>query len=116
MDELVTASLDRQRFLSLLFAIFSVLALLLACTGIYGVLAYLTGQRVPEIGVHIALGASVGDILRLVLWQSLKMILVGIGIGIVAALGAARVLQHLVAFCSTSLKECNPSTERLSRS
>jgi ABC-type antimicrobial peptide transport system permease subunit len=70
--------------------------LLLACTGIYGVLAYLTGQRVPEIGVHIALGASVGDILRLVLWQSLKMILVGIGIGIVAALGTARVLQHLV--------------------
>jgi predicted permease len=96
MDELVSASLDRQRFLSLLFGIFAVIASLLACTGIYGVLAYLTGQRVPEIGVRMALGASVGDILRLVLWQSLKMILVGVGIGMVAALEAARVLQHLV--------------------
>lgn len=96
MDELVSASLDRQRFLSLLFGIFAVLASLLACTGIYGVLAYLTGQRVPEIGVRMALGASVGDILRLVLWQSLKMILVGVGIGIATAVEAGRVLQHLV--------------------
>jgi predicted permease len=96
MEELVGASLARQRFLSLLFGIFAGLALLLACTGIYGVLAYLTGQRISEIGVRMAVGASVRDVMRLVLWQSLKMILIGVGIGIVAALAAARMLQHLV--------------------
>ncbi len=96
MEELVGASLARQRFLSVLFGIFAGLALLLACTGIYGVLAYLTGQRISEIGVRMAVGASVRDIMRLVLWQSLKMILAGVGLGIVAAVAAGRALQHLV--------------------
>ena len=79
MEELAGASLDRQRFLSVLFAIFAGLALLLACTGIYGVLAYLTGQRISEIGVRMAVGASVRDVMGLVLWQSLKMIFAGRG-------------------------------------
>jgi predicted permease len=96
MDKLVGASLARQRFLSVLFGIFAGLALLLACTGIYGVLAYLTGQRVSEIGVRMALGASMSEILRLVLWQSLKMILAGVGLGLAAAVAAGRALQHLV--------------------
>lgn len=96
MEELVGASLARQRFLSLLFGIFAALALLLACMGIYGVLAYLTGQRISEIGVRMAVGASVRDVMRLVLWQSLRMILAGVGIGAVGALAAGRVLQHLV--------------------
>jgi predicted permease len=96
MEELVGASLARQRFLALLFGIFAGLALLLACTGIYSVLAYLTGQRISEIGVRMAVGASVRDIMRLVLWQSLKMIFAGVGIGIVAGVAAGRMLQHLV--------------------
>lgn len=96
MEKLVGASLARQRFLALLFGIFAGLALLLACTGIYGVLAYLTGQRTSEIGVRMALGASVRDIMRLVLWQSLKMILAGVGIGIVAGVAAGQMLQHMV--------------------
>jgi putative ABC transport system permease protein len=96
MQELVGASLARQRFLALLFGIFAALALLLACTGIYGVLAYLTGQRTSEIGVRMAVGATVREIVRLVLWQSLKMILAGVGIGIVAGVAAGRMLQHLV--------------------
>ncbi|MGA8027211.1 MAG: ABC transporter permease [Bryobacteraceae bacterium] len=96
MEEFVGASLARQRFLSVLFGIFAGLALLLASTGIYGVLAYLTGQRTSEIGVRMAVGASVRDIIRQVLWQTLKMILAGVGLGILAAVAAGRALQHLV--------------------
>lgn len=69
---------------------------MLASIGIYGVLAHLTGQRTSEIGVRMAIGANVRDIMRLVLWQGLKMTIAGVCIGIVAALAGGRVLQHLV--------------------
>ena len=96
MGQLASGTLARHRFLLLLFGIFAGLALLLACIGIYGVLAYLTGQRVPEFGVRIALGASARDVMRLVLRQSLGMIFTGVGVGIFAALAAGRLLVHLV--------------------
>ena len=92
----VKDSLARQRFLLLLFGVFAGLALLLACIGVYGVLAYLTGQRVPEIGVRVALGASAGDVIWLVLRQSLGMILLGVLVGAAGALAAGRVLVRLV--------------------
>jgi putative ABC transport system permease protein len=79
-----------------LFGIFAGLALLLACIGVYGVLAYLTNRRVPEIGVRMALGASTGNVLWLVLRQSLLMIVAGIAVGTAAALGAASLLRRLV--------------------
>jgi predicted permease len=97
MEQIVSGTLARQRFLLLLFGIFGGLALLLACIGIYGVLAYLTNQRVPEFGVRIALGASSRDVIWLVLRQSLGMILVGVGVGIAAAFAAGRLLARLVA-------------------
>jgi len=96
MDDLARASLDRQRFLLWLFGIFAGLALLLACIGIYGVLTYLTNQRVPEIALRMALGASTGNVMRLVLGQSFGTIVVGIGAGIFGAAAAGRLLQHLV--------------------
>jgi predicted permease len=96
MEQLVRDSLARQRFLLLLFGIFAGLALLLACIGIYGVLAYLTGQRVPEIGVRVALGARAVDVIWLVLRQSLRMIFVGVIIGAAGAVVAGRVLVRLV--------------------
>ena len=70
--------------------------MLLACIGIYGVLAYLTGLRVPEIGVRMTLGANPVDVMRLVLGQSLVMIFVGVGVGVLAALAAGRILNRWV--------------------
>jgi predicted permease len=106
MEELTSASIARQRFLLFLFGIFAGLALLLASIGIYGVLAYLTGQRVPEIGMRMALGASAGNVTWLVLRQSLGMILLGVGIGAAAALAAGRLLERLVE----GVRPAQPST------
>lgn len=102
MEQLVSASLARQRFLLWLFGLFAALALLLACTGIYGVLAYLTNRRVPEIGVRIALGASGGEVMWLVLRQSLAMIAAGVLVGGAGSLAAARVLRRLVEGTTSS--------------
>jgi ABC-type antimicrobial peptide transport system permease subunit len=96
MEQLARETLALQRFLVLLFAVFAGLALVLACIGIYGVLSYLTGRRVPEIGVRMALGATVGDVIGLVLRQSLTMIAAGVMVGLGAAFGAAQLLQKLV--------------------
>jgi putative ABC transport system permease protein len=96
MEELAGASLARQRFLLFLFSVFAGIALLLASIGIYGVLAYLTGQRMPEIGVRLALGASVRNVVGLVLRQCLKMVFAGLAAGIIGAYVAGRVLQRLV--------------------
>jgi len=96
MEQLASSTLDQHRFLLLLFGVFAGLALLLACIGIYGVLAYLTGQRVPEIGVRIALGATARGVVWLVLRQSLVMIFCGVAAGIIAALAAGRVLERSV--------------------
>jgi predicted permease len=106
MQQLASASLARQRFLLMLFGIFSGLALLLACIGIYGVLAYVTSQRVPEIGLRMALGAGSRDVLRMVLSQSLRMIFVGVGVGLGIAFAAARILEKLVA----GVRSTDPST------
>ena len=97
LEELSEGTIAQQRFLLLLFAIFAGLALLLASVGIYGVVAYLTSQRVPEIGVRIALGATSRSVIWLVLRQSLGMILSGAALGTAGAWGAARVLERTVS-------------------
>jgi predicted permease len=96
MEQLARETLALQRFLALLFGVFAALALVLACIGIYGVLSYLTGTRVPEIGVRMAMGANPGDVIRLVLRQSAGMTGAGVAIGLVAAAGSERLLQKLV--------------------
>jgi predicted permease len=96
MEQLVSDSLSRQRFLLVLFGVFAGLALVLACIGIYGVLAYLTSQRVPEFGVRMALGANTRDVMRLVMRESVGMIFLGVGAGIAGAWAAGRVLVRLV--------------------
>jgi putative ABC transport system permease protein len=106
MEQLAGGALAQQRFLLLVFGVFAGLALLLACIGIYGVLAYLTGQRVPEMGMRMALGAKAGDVMWLVLRQSLSMIVAGAGVGIVVALAGMRVLERLV----TGMQPTEPGT------
>jgi putative ABC transport system permease protein len=96
MEQLVSGSVARQRFLLVLFGTFAGMALLLAAIGIYGVLAYLTGQRTPEIGVRMAVGAIARDIVWLVLRQCLRMVLPGLGLGALVALAAGRVFQRFV--------------------
>jgi predicted permease len=106
LEQLARASLARQRFLMVLFGVFAGLALLLACIGIYGVLAYLMNRRVPEFGLRLALGARPGDVSRLVLRQSLAMILSGAALGILGSLAAARLLQSGV----TGVQPAGPLT------
>jgi putative ABC transport system permease protein len=96
LDQLAAASLARQRFMMMVLGMFSVLAMVLACIGIYGVLAYLTGQRVPEIGLRMALGASARDVLGMVMRQSGVMIFIGVGVGVVGGVVAARLLESYV--------------------
>ena len=78
----------------ILFGVFAALALALACVGIYGVISYLVGQRTNEIGVRIALGAQRADVLRLILGEGTRMALLGVVIGIVAALGLTRLMSN----------------------
>jgi predicted permease len=106
MEQLASESLARHRFVMMLFSVFAGLALLLACIGVYGVLAYVTSQRVSEIGLRMALGASARDVIRLVLSQSLQMIFVGAGVGLAAAFAAVRLIERLVVGVGTT----EPST------
>jgi predicted permease len=95
-EEIVAHSIASQRFAVFLLGIFAALALLLASIGIYGVLSYLVAQRTQEIGVRMALGARRVDVLRLVLADGARMMLVGIAIGVVAALGLTRWMASML--------------------
>ncbi len=96
MEDVVGASLTRQRFLSLLLGIFAGVALLLAAIGTYGVLAYMVSERQREIGIRMALGAGNGQVVALVLKQGISIALVGIAVGVAGALALSRITQSLL--------------------
>ncbi len=96
MDEILSESLAARRFSMILLGFFAALALLMACVGIYGVISYLAGQRTHEIGIRIALGAERRDVLRMVLGEGVKMALVGVAIGLVAAFGLTRLMANML--------------------
>jgi predicted permease len=96
MDDLVANSVSQQRFNMLLLGAFAGLALLLAAVGIYSVLSYNVKRSVREIGIRLALGARLGDVLRMVVLEGMKPTLLGVGIGVVGALLLGRVLSSLV--------------------
>jgi predicted permease len=96
MRDIVSNSISTQRMTMLLLGVFAVLALTLSAVGIYGVISYLTGQRIHEIGVRMALGASRKDILRMVLGGGMRTTLIGVGFGIAAAIGLTRLIAQLI--------------------
>jgi predicted permease len=96
MDELVTNSLSQQRFNMMLLGAFAALALLLAAVGIYSVLSYSVKRSVREIGIRMALGARLGDVLRSVVLEGMKPALLGVAVGTAGALLLGRVLSSLI--------------------
>jgi predicted lysophospholipase L1 biosynthesis ABC-type transport system permease subunit len=96
MESLISESLAARRFAMILLGGFAVLAFVLASVGIYGVIAYIVGQRTQEIGIRMALGAQRNHVLRLVVWQGARLALMGVSIGIAGALALTRLMTNLL--------------------
>ena len=102
LDEVIGASLTQRRFNMTLLIVFAAIALVLAVAGIYGTVAYAVAQRTQEIGIRVALGATTGEVLRLVLIDALKPVGGGLAIGMIAAFALTRALDRLVYGISTT--------------
>jgi ABC-type antimicrobial peptide transport system permease subunit len=109
MDEVVANSLSGQRFNLLLLGAFAVVALVLAGIGIYSVLSHSVRRRVQEIGIRLALGASLSDVLRMIVLEGMRPTLLGLAIGTAAALGLAKVMSSLLY----QVKLTDPATSSL---
>lgn len=96
MTQTVNKLADRPRFETALLGFFAMCGLLMAVTGLYGVIAFIAAQRTQEIGVRMALGATRGDILRLIAGEGLQLIVLGGAVGLIAALSTAQVLKSLL--------------------
>lgn len=96
MEEVFSTSIAFQRFNMLLISLFAGLAAVLATLGIYGVISFMVGQRIPEIGLRMALGARPNDVLRMIIGQGLRLTAFGVVIGVAAAFGLTRLLAGLL--------------------
>jgi len=92
----VDLSLVQERLIGGLSGFFGMLALLLTCVGLYGIMAYAVSQRTQELGIRMALGAQRGAVLRMVLWQGLKLVALGVGLGLAASFAATRLVASLL--------------------
>jgi putative ABC transport system permease protein len=96
MSEVVSLSTSRDRFYMWLMTVFGSAALLLAAIGIYGLMAYSVAQRTPELGIRLALGADASQVKNMVVWQGLRLALVGVAIGLASAFGLTRLIATLL--------------------
>ena len=101
MDRIISDRLASRRFSMTVLGIFAALALLMACVGIYGVIWHWVGERTHEIAIRVALGAERRDIVQMVLRDGAKLIVVGVIIGLAAALGLARLMSSMLFGIST---------------
>jgi putative ABC transport system permease protein len=95
-SQVYSASLGSRRFNVILIGLFGITALLLATTGVFGVMAYSVSRRTREIGVRVVLGAATGDVLRMILGQGLRTIFIGVAIGITGSLALTRTVESLL--------------------
>jgi ABC-type antimicrobial peptide transport system permease subunit len=93
LDDVVTRSLSRVSFVMLLLGIAASVALLLGTVGLYGMVAFVVNERRTEIGIRMALGARVGEIVRMVIGQALRLAGLGIACGTIATLATGRLLE-----------------------
>jgi putative ABC transport system permease protein len=96
MDTIMSNSAAPRRFVLILFSLFGGVALLMAAVGIYGVVAYSVSQRTHEIGIRMALGAAARDVVKLVMGQGMKLVVIGLGIGLAAAVVLTRLMRGLL--------------------
>jgi putative ABC transport system permease protein len=96
LEDYISDSVAPRRFNLRVLTIFSLAALLLAATGIYGIVSYTVTQRTPEIGIRLALGAGRTSVFRLILGQGFKVVLVGLALGVAGALALTRVIRSLL--------------------
>lgn len=96
VDEHIAATVATPRFNSMLLGIFASVALVLTIVGLYGVMSYSVAQRTNEIGIRMALGAQTGDVLRLVVSQGFKLVLLGLGVGLVGAFALTGIISSLL--------------------
>jgi len=96
LDQVFSSSLDQRRFSLVIFGVFGVAALLLAAMGIYGVTAYVVTQRTREIGIRMALGAQLGDVLKMVLRYAMTLVVIGTIVGLAGAYAITRVMSNLL--------------------
>ena len=96
LADVVGSSIARPRATSVLVGAFAILALLLAAVGVYGVMAYSVRERTQEIGIRMALGANAMSVFRLVIGQALRLVLIGVVVGLVAAAALTRMLERLL--------------------
>ncbi len=101
-DDILARESSTRRFNAMLFSIFAALALVLAVTGVYGVLAYSVSQRTHEVGIRMALGAGRRDVLRLFMSQGMRLVLLGLVIGLGGAFALTRLMSSLLFGVSTT--------------